>query len=431
MLVKKFASVVVLLTLCLWQIAGIRPSGATEGDSSSGPSGETSEYLATPLVCDTIARSQTITGVEEAPDPAAVEDLAVIAKQSGDSLDALMIQAVLDSELGDLRSDLAAKFESSFGGFWVDRVEASLVVSIAVVNDPSEVSKFICETFSRPDLVRMISVDTPYGSLEADLVSLSAWRESRGPRANPMNFTIDERANRLVLEAADSAVVGELTAARNSALNGSRIAVRVRPDIGGPSACTMSNCKPKLVGALSLSSCTSGFIARRQLTPTLTVYGALTAAHCSNSQSHAASSIGGVQYSQESGNVDAQMHNSNGSDFNWTTPALVLLGTDNFREIHSVRAASTDYIGRDVCKRGKTTGTTCGQLTDLGFAPHWIPNSMNFRRADYSQAGGDSGAPVYWSNDAVGIHSGGAADWGAYGSVTFIQNYLGIQILTK
>ncbi|MGI8830801.1 MAG: trypsin-like serine protease [Candidatus Limnocylindria bacterium] len=68
-----------------------------------------------------------------------------------------------------------------------------------------------------------------------------------------------------------------------------------------------------------------------------------------------------------------------------------------------------------------------------------MPGANRFRRADYCADTGDSGASVFNTNTAYGIHSGGGQggcsnnpnDYGIFGNIVYAKDALGVQILAS
>lgn len=61
-----------------------------------------------------------------------------------------------------------------------------------------------------------------------------------------------------------------------------------------------------------------------------------------------------------------------------------------------------------VGKAGGSTGTQRGYITSTYVMPSYVTNGHRFIRAEYCAKDGDSGAAVFNTNTAYGIHSGGA-----------------------
>ncbi|MBB5150321.1 S1 family peptidase [Ureibacillus thermosphaericus] len=97
-------------------------------------------------------------------------------------------------------------------------------------------------------------------------------------------------------------------------------------------------------------------------------------------------------------------------------------------KISGVQSLSGETVGDIVCKAGATTGFSCGELLDKNYSVYDLTQWWKgLRKASYSSAGGDSGAPVITTNATnyliVGIHKGKDNSNG-YTIYTHIQNAL-------
>jgi hypothetical protein len=91
-----------------------------------------------------------------------------------------------------------------------------------------------------------------------------------------------------------------------------------------------------------------------------------------------------------------------------------------------------------VCKNGKTTGYTCGNISSTTYSPSYVTNAAaTFIRVHESSngnlsEGGDSGGPWFLVNTAYGTHSGspGANPNDAlYMAINYVSS-LGVSVLT-
>lgn len=412
-IVAMTVRIVVTPTALLGAAPSSVPSGATECPASAE-----ARNLPTAAEIDNLTRSPHV---------------ASFVERTGDTPESVALLVVLQEGIGRLRADLAGGHPESFGGLWVDHVGISLTVSIAVLSGEGGdvVREAACRTFEQPGLLRFVPAEVSYRDLEADLRRVSAWREESGLRESaPFDIFVDERAGTVVLETADDVAV--LADARQEVGHPDALVVRRVEQIAAPASCTRTDCQPNLVGGLALSSCSTGFAARAG-----SAYGVLTAAHCGNYQSHDGLSVGSVVREQEAGPVDAQFHAASSY---WVELPQVL--DYQLVQVHGVQRITDDFKGAVTCKAGKVTGVTCGPLKDLDFSPSYVSNSFGFRRGDFAYSQGDSGGAVYTVSRgtgtgngtawAAGLLSGGAGSSGdtVYGHIGFVQNALGVQVLT-
>jgi hypothetical protein len=167
-----------------------------------------------------------------------------------------------------------------------------------------------------------------------------------------------------------------------------------------------------MYGGLAISTCTTGF----------TVYnsagtrGVSTAGHCGNSQSLSgyALTFRGEAYS---GSYDIQWHNASGH----TWPNTIKVGTGT-RSITATRSRTSQTVGSQVCKQGKTTGYTCGTISTISYcasgACTWVRVAGNGTNLS---EGGDSGGPWFSGNTAYGSHTYGIGDDSAYMPVNYFS----------
>jgi len=94
--------------------------------------------------------------------------------------------------------------------------------------------------------------------------------------------------------------------------------------------------------------------------------------------------------------MDIQVHDSSVRSFDLTNE--IYTGASSTAKVISSRTKA-DTRWEWVCKNGRSTGTTCGQITDIAYAPSYAP-VPRYVRVDsgiyYDIAcGGDSGSPIF------------------------------------
>lgn len=188
-----------------------------------------------------------------------------------------------------------------------------------------------------------------------------------------------------------------------------------------------------LQGGSSVTSCTAGFTVRNNGT---NEQGISTAAHCPNGQSFAGTALPFRREDQQ-GNQDVQ----------WNSSCGLLPVTNQFnsgigvRNVTGTLHRNNQVVGSMVCKFGRTTGRTCGNIGSKSFAPNYVNSaSSTFIRVDATanfpdlSAGGDSGGPWYLEQIAYGTHSGGFNGGSNDGdSIYMAINYIssiGVSVLT-
>ncbi|HEX5869528.1 MAG TPA: S1 family peptidase, partial [Longimicrobium sp.] len=167
-----------------------------------------------------------------------------------------------------------------------------------------------------------------------------------------------------------------------------------------------------MYGGLSITGCTSGFTVRNSAG----TRGVSTAGHCGNSQT-----LGGVALTFRgeaySGSYDVQWHNASGH----TYPNTIKVSTGT-RAITATRSRTSQTVGSQVCKQGRTTGYTCGTISTISYcasgACTWVRvagNGVNLSE------GGDSGGPWFSGNTAYGSHTYGIGNDSAYMPVNYFS----------
>lgn len=199
------------------------------------------------------------------------------------------------------------------------------------------------------------------------------------------------------------------------------------------------------------TSCTFAFAVKNVGAGTWT-RGVLTAAHCGNDGSTPDNNFefGGVilpfRGATQAGRIDAQVHSKTPS--NTTKNRLRYHSTPTtwvYVDVTSVSSWSGQSVGNTVCQNGRISPVIkCGQITNKNVSPSYVPGSNNFIRATYDVCIGDSGASVWKSNSAHGIHSGGAGSIlgtcsngenhrsdGIYGAINYATDNLDVEVLTN
>lgn len=195
-------------------------------------------------------------------------------------------------------------------------------------------------------------------------------------------------------------------------------------------------------GGDALSNCTSGF----GVVNGSGVRGIITAGHCGGPE-------GAPQYQGYAGDVFPLTFQREQEDlttdigFYTSTHETVPAIYGSSRTIREVVQGFTEWAGQDVgdwvCHQGKTTGYSCGQITDRTSTSCWMASVCNptwvvVRSQSLRCAGGDSGGPwfIHGRATAWGIHSAGWTDpdtgqcLGAiYSPIDFKVNATGTQLL--
>ena len=204
----------------------------------------------------------------------------------------------------------------------------------------------------------------------------------------------------------------------------------------------------------AITTCTAGFAAKQ----TGGLYGLLTAGHCNNYQRLHGQVLPFVVGGQGP-RADAQFHSVPFGSPLWLTNQYIcgadadaVCGVTGTRE-------RTEMMGAYVCKTGKVTGVSCGEVTDITISlAEWLTDGANacqdedgnamtcenvfveMQGPGLSVCSGDSGAPVYDANGVaygiLGGSSGGRLPCGYEGvralftAIKEAETYLGVKVLT-
>jgi hypothetical protein len=210
-------------------------------------------------------------------------------------------------------------------------------------------------------------------------------------------------------------------------------------------ACNVTFCDPPFRGGREIAAsnstkCTVAFIARDQANPN--ELWALTAGHCiffegTNWEAKDESNIWGVVGAsafydfaggpgRDAGKIKIKS-TSNGGAWGTPTPLAAVIvkssaggsTTTTYDPQYEIKATSWSSIGQVLCRTGGTTGTECGEVSELGVDESSVgPDGKTYAfhemgKIDVCGAqGGDSGGPLYKAHRAFGILSG--ANSGCY-----------------
>jgi streptogrisin C len=384
------------------------------------------DALAAAVVACAVTSAAKPTGPPSRPEPRDDEwlwsgpehDSVALAAAGSITLEAAEMERRLRPDIGRLRSELVSRSET-FAGLWVNHtVDAiEIVVSFAADEPRAELERYAA-TFPAADLLVSAKATWTFDELTAAFDAALAARDARG---HMVDVWLDEERNVVVLEGPERASVEEVADASELS---DRMVVSVA-DLARPE-CNRAACYNDAFGGLEATDCTVGF-ATRDANNDL---GVLTAAHCSNTQSHAGNSLGSVTAEVQEGSVDAQFHELPAG---WDDWSAVFLSSGTVRAVNSIGSSNTDYVGMTVCQSGRLSGYACGTISSLNYAPSYVPSSHDFRTATYAHGAGDSGAPVFAGTEAWGVHSGnrGSNGHAIYSHVSFVTDALDVSVSTK
>lgn len=195
--------------------------------------------------------------------------------------------------------------------------------------------------------------------------------------------------------------------------------------------CAVRKCDPPMRGGREIVAggrCTTAFVARFGDNPN--VLGVITAGHCifatggnnvnwsSDDQAGTAHNIGPARKYFFSGPLgeDEGIIRINGDGL-WGSPQavgrVVVKGSDDttYNANYHIHSDSASSLGQILCQTGRSTGTHCGEVDDLGEEISADLNGVSYTLKNMGELDsceaepGDSGGPLYKNNKAYGIHS--------------------------
>ena len=319
---------------------------------------------------------------------------------------------LLQADTGKIIDEIA-RTEPSFAGAWVEH-EPTFQLVIAVADDDAvESVKQYAGGLTWRGTINVIKASKTLVDLEAELAALKTLLDRAEYSKDLVNGTgLNIPVGKVRIYTPNAELLrGHLI--DDGTLNDTNMSTDDLDFVPQASPSAPAQYKyPYLHGGTALSDCTLGYVVRRLSDNKRFVS---TAGHCANSNSvdFAGSAaedtylgpvvlennpfvtppVGPLGYA-----ADIQVHNSWVRDFDLTN--LVWTGTSApVRVMYSQTKGGT--LGWTVCKYGKRTGLTCGQVIDINLAPNGWPSTY-VRVRNSLQTGeiacpGDSGGPVFFS----------------------------------
>lgn len=348
------------------------------------------------------------------PNEALLEDASSYAERYRVSLDEAVRRLRLQSEVGQLEAALSREEQASFAGLWIEHEPTFRVV--LSVTDRAALLRSLPELGSMGGEVEVQSARWTLADLEKQQAAAIEMSKQMGVVADS---DINVRENRVELYVVDDQEISRLRSAE-PALPASVVVIGVD-----------SLAQPlQLDGGEALSACTGGFTVR---TPSGDL-GISSAAHCSNTQSAQGQTLNFRREEQE-----------NNQDVQWHSACGLLDVSNNFetgiglREVSGTRHRDSQPIGAYVCKFGRTTDRTCGNIESKSYSMNFVTNSAStFIRVDGGNvdlaAPGDSGGPWYVENLAHGtsvarLVDDNGGDDAFYMAINYFSS-LGVSVLT-
>lgn len=323
------------------------------------------------------------------------QDAAVYAQTFGVSPQEGARRLQLQDAVDALNARLTEEQAATFAGLTIEHTPEFHVVARFTRKGEETLQPYLS-----PALAQVVRVEPARFSLQQLERRLEASYNRVRNAGIPAAGEVDVRANR-----AEVHVLRGRSAAARGVLGEGETAVVVEVD-------HLPKEEISMYGGLPISTCTTGFT----VVNSSGTRGVSTAGHCGNSQtlSGYALTFRGEAYS---GSYDIQWHNASGHSY----PNTIKVSTGT-RSITGTRSRTSQTVGSQVCKQGKTTGYTCGTISTISYcasgACTWVRVAGNGTNLS---EGGDSGGPWFSGNTAYGSHTYGIGNDSAYMPINYIS----------
>ena len=405
------------------------------------------------------------------------EDVRSVAELFGISNDAARARLSAENEASRLQPLLMDRYPRRFAGMWMD-LDGSTNIHVSFTGSPRSLEDEVRAMSQRPQDLVFHSARRSLEDLRSVQARMIADRAGLQRNEHASQFGPAQRASQGQYDIEIDLPTNSITVFSHRSDRGAMASemaqlyaadVRARPGGSAPAACTppagdpRNDCRYQMRGGIKLtlpdgSFCSAGFIAQARSDPNRRFV--LSAAHCGSPPPSFPPTNdvgqqrfnGGSYYGTVHGNfqvdqVDAErIINDTGDDLftanDWINYNDIYLDPGVYRAITGWKGYSGIVLNTTLYgKSGARTGNTQGYVTSNTFAPTYVPNGNSFLRTTMCIQPGDSGAPVYRVNDAIGLVSGMSTDvngnaipcgvagyYGIFGSIEFVQNVLSVNL---
>ena len=382
--------------------------------------------------------------------PYTASDVAARASELGITDEEAELRIRLEAASVGFEPKLIDALSTTFGGAWLE-VDGEPGLTVAVTRDTDDALRLVQSMFALPSSVRIVEVRHSLSELlalqERMIKDRSALEDGTAKLVEPLSDTggiydLDIDVKRSVVVVRLPRLTDALRDAFASIYGTEMVVVEGNGSV--PEVCTRADCRYTLRGGLRItgggSTCSSAFSA-----VAASNYYLLSAAHClggyGSPRVQGGEEYGWVTSEQRSGRVDAE-RTFRPWPSPWYVSASVFVWSGDMRPVRYYITWDSTMTGTQVGKAGYATNQTLGNITSKYGAPTGVPNSERFLVASYCANPGDSGAAVYNTNTAYGIHHGGPVDgsgnarlcgdpldFSYFGNIAYAKDALGVAIL--
>ena len=362
-----------------------------------------------------------VSALAESPSPpgaALLQDAASYAAQYGVAVDEAVRRLRLQREIGDLDALLVEEERATFAGLWIEHQPRYRVVARFTDSAGEARLRRRLAGGQLADLVETRSARWSLEQLEQQQKESRVLTHRAGIQANSDINVFENRVELHVLEPRKL----------HDAVASMRVPIPPAVEITRVERLARTEA---LIGGSPLSTCTAGFGVQTSQGE----LGVLTAGHCPDQQYF------------EGRLLPFRAQDLNGSeDVQWNSACDVVQVTNQFdsgvdlRPCIATRHRNSQVPGQFVCKNGKATGRTCGEILSRSYDPYedsfYSYGTFVYVKSlgDNLSEEGDSGAPWFLEYDAYGIQvgapHGGISRHAYYMPINFVSS-LGVSVLTS
>ena len=360
------------------------------------------------------------------------------AKKYGVDLKEAGRRIAIQDRAAGIDDDIANVLRDQFAGVWYDHTDAGKLkigMTAAAMKHADEVRQ-IANRYGLTADMDLVPVAFTLAELEQkqDLIRKSLNHMVNAAHARTSYST---KENKVVLTLAQLTPSEEARVRDLAKIEGVFVRRVDKPTLRGVAdSCNVTFCNAPFRGGRQIvsnggSGCTGAFIARGRTSPTQNW--TMTAGHCvqiggttwnAKDESNAFSLLGVTAFGHSAGHDSGIVSISTFGGWNSPAPKPFVIVKDsstvpddiiftNYNPSYKITATSFSSMGQVLCRTGATTGTECGEVSDLGAdeSMAWPDGTTHTYHPMGNinvcgAKGGDSGGPYYKKHRAFGIHSG-------------------------